>query len=138
MPSGLLRKIKAAQADADKIHEEARRQADTTLKEADLEIKDRLYRMKNDFDAETKETIRFRNIEFNFKSEYNANELAVSLLGGKMAYPSYVILDENFNLAAAPVQSYLTPAQLLPILEQYVDQTELNDGREDKKRGSAF
>jgi ribonuclease Y len=49
-------KVKAAEAEASRLLEDSRRKAETLLKEADLEIKDRLFKMKSDFDAETKET----------------------------------------------------------------------------------
>ena len=49
-------KVKTAQAEAGQIIQEARHRADTLLKEADLEAKDRLLEMKNEFDTETKET----------------------------------------------------------------------------------
>jgi ribonuclease Y len=49
-------KIKAAEGEASLLIIDSKRKADTLLKEADLEIKDRLFKMKSDFDAETKET----------------------------------------------------------------------------------
>ena len=49
-------------------------------------------------DAETKDTLHFRDKNFVFRSEYKANELALSLLGGKMGYPTTVFLDEKMNL----------------------------------------
>jgi ribonuclease Y len=49
-------KVKAAEAEASHLLEDSRRQAETLLKEADLEVKDRIFKMKSDFDAETKET----------------------------------------------------------------------------------
>ena len=52
----LTRKMKEAEGEAAKICEEARRHSETLLKEADLEVKDKLFKMKSDFDAETKET----------------------------------------------------------------------------------
>lgn len=52
----LTRKIKDAEAAAAKIIEEAQRHSESLLKEADLEVKDKLFKMKSDFDAETKET----------------------------------------------------------------------------------
>jgi ribonuclease Y len=52
----LTRKIKDAELEAAKISGEAIRRSETLLKEADLEIKDKLFNMKSDFDAETKET----------------------------------------------------------------------------------
>lgn len=71
--------------------------------------------------AETRDTIRFRDKEFKYIAEYKANELAISLLSGKMGYPSYVLLDEQFALMTAPVQSYLVKEDLMPILKFYGD-----------------
>lgn len=51
----LTRKLKDAESEAAKILGEAERRAQTLLKEADLEIKDKLFNMKSDFDTETKE-----------------------------------------------------------------------------------
>ena len=55
---GLLdkQKVKAAHSDAAQIIQEARHKADALLKEANLEAKDRLLKMKNEFDNETRET----------------------------------------------------------------------------------
>ncbi len=52
----ITQKVKAAEAEASRLLADARRQADTFLREADLEVKDRLFKMKSDFDTETKET----------------------------------------------------------------------------------
>ncbi len=49
-------KAQAAQLQAERILEDARQRADALLKEASLEAKDRLLKMKNEFDNETKET----------------------------------------------------------------------------------
>ncbi len=49
-------KIKAAEGEASLLIIDSKRKAETLLKEADLEIKDRLFKMKSDFDGETKET----------------------------------------------------------------------------------
>jgi len=49
-------KIKAAEGEASRIIDDANRKAETLLKEADLEVKDRLFKMKSEFDTETKET----------------------------------------------------------------------------------
>jgi ribonuclease Y len=49
-------KIKAAESESNRIVEEARHRRDTLIKEAELEAKDILFRMKSDFDSETKET----------------------------------------------------------------------------------
>ena len=91
----------------------------TTFKEADVikYINENYYPVK--LNAETKDTIHFRDKEFKYVADYKANELAVSLLSGKMGYPSYVLLDEQFGLLTQPIQSYLEKDDLLPILIFY-------------------
>lgn len=80
------------------------------------------YMMKNYYcvklDAETKDTIHFRDKIFVYKPEMKANEIALSLLSGKMGYPSAVFMDEKFNMLTL-VQSYLTPPQLMPMLKYF-------------------
>jgi len=49
-------KIKAIEADAQRIISDAGRQSETLLKEAKLDIQDQLFRMQSDFDKDTKET----------------------------------------------------------------------------------
>ncbi len=49
-------KIKSSEAEAEKKIRDAERKADTILKEAELDAKDLLFKMKGDFDSETKET----------------------------------------------------------------------------------
>jgi thioredoxin-related protein len=91
----------------------------TTFKEAEVAqfLNENFYPVK--LNAETKDTIRFRDKEFRYIPEYKANELAVSLLNGKMGYPSYVLLDEKFTMMTPPVQSYLTKENLMPILDYF-------------------
>ena len=52
----LAEKLKAAEGEAEKILRDASRKSETLIKEANLEIKDRLFKMKSEFDTETKET----------------------------------------------------------------------------------
>jgi thioredoxin-related protein len=68
--------------------------------------------------AEQKEDILYKDKIFKYKSEYKANELAVSLLNGQMSYPSTVFLDENMNMLTI-VPGYLTPKDLNPILKYF-------------------
>lgn len=49
-------KLKAVESEADRIIDDSKRQAETILKEAELEAKDILFNLKNEFDAETRET----------------------------------------------------------------------------------
>ena len=91
----------------------------STFKEPEVVkfINENFYAVK--LNAETKDTIRFREKEFKYVAEYKANELAISLLSGKMGYPSYVLLDEKFSMLSQPVQSYLTKEDLMPIITYY-------------------
>lgn len=91
----------------------------TTFKEEEVVkfINANFYPVK--LNAETRDTIYFRDKEFKYVTEYKANELAISLLSGKMGYPSYVLLDEQFSLLSPAVQSYLTKEDLMPILTFY-------------------
>jgi len=77
---------------------------------------DNYYAVK--LNAETKDTIRFRDKVFVFKPEFKANELAVSLLNGKMGYPSFVIMDDKYTLLQ-PLSGYQTTEELLPVLKFY-------------------
>ncbi len=52
----LSQKIRTAEDEAARILNESKRQSENLIKEANLEVKDRLFKMKSDFDAETKET----------------------------------------------------------------------------------
>jgi ribonuclease Y len=52
----ITQKVKAAEAEASRLLTDSRHKADTLIREADLEVKDRFFKMKSDFDAETKET----------------------------------------------------------------------------------
>jgi ribonuclease Y len=49
-------KVKAAEGEATRVLKDSKRKAENILKEADLEVKDRLFKMKSEFDAETEET----------------------------------------------------------------------------------
>ncbi len=50
------RKMESAKEEAARMLADAGRKVETLLKEADLEVKDRRFKMKSEFDAETKET----------------------------------------------------------------------------------
>ena len=52
----VFEKIKSAEEEALRILNDAKRKSETFLKEAKIESKDILYKMKAEFDAETKET----------------------------------------------------------------------------------
>jgi thioredoxin-related protein len=91
----------------------------STFKEPEVVkyINDNYYAVK--LDAETKDTIRFQDKEFKFIPEYKSNEIAISLLSGKMGYPSYVFLDESFTLMSGPVQGFLQKNDMMAYLTYF-------------------
>lgn len=70
------------------------------------------------FNAEGKDSIQFRDHTFHFNQQYKSHDFAISLLQGKMSYPSTAFLDEELNLLTV-VPGYLTPDQLSPILDYF-------------------
>lgn len=75
--------------------------------------------------AEENRTFYFKDKTFKFDSNYKANELALSLLGAKMSYPSIVFLDEKFNLITV-VQGFQTADEFKVILSYIADKHYLN------------
>ena len=81
-------------------------------------INEKFYAVK--FDAETKDSVLFKDKYFQFKPEYKSNELAALLMNGKMSYPTSVYLDGESNLIG-PVPGYLTAEQFLPVLKYFAE-----------------
>ena len=80
------------------------------------ELNEKFYAVK--LDAEQKEDIIFNDATFSFKGygRRGSHQLAFALLDGRMSYPSFVLLDENFNrVMLAP--GYKTPEKLMPQLK---------------------
>lgn len=82
------------------------------------------------FNAESNVEVNFKgntytNPNFNpakTKSRNGTHEFtrAIAPVGGKIAYPTIVYMDENLNILT-PVQGYLQPAQIMPILSYFGD-----------------
>lgn len=72
------------------------------------------------FNAETKDSILYKDKYYQYKTEYKSNELAAILLNGQMSYPTSVYLDGQSN-PIGPVPGYLTADQLLPILRYFAE-----------------
>ena len=49
-------KVRAAEKETSRILKDAKLRSETLIKEAKLDVKDRLFKMKGEFDAETKDT----------------------------------------------------------------------------------
>jgi thioredoxin-related protein len=90
----------------------------TTFKNSDVirALSDDFYAVK--FDAEIKETITYNGEDYVFKNEGRrpSHQLAQALLDGRMAYPSFVYLDEQLR-KIMPSPGYKKPIQLLTELE---------------------
>ena len=52
----VAQKVKAAEKETSRILKDAKLRSETLLKEANLEVKDKLFRIKSEFDTETKDT----------------------------------------------------------------------------------
>ena len=90
-------------------------------------------------DAETGDTFHYDNHIFTNPKPHQrgyANELATSLLEGKMSYPTTVYMDENFARLSM-LQSYATPVDLLPILKYFVSEKYKTMSFDDFKKSEA-
>lgn len=70
------------------------------------------------FNAESKNQVVFGNKKYGFNPAYNANDLAVYLLGGRMGYPTTVLLSA-LDAQPAPLSGYLKPSQLEPPVKYF-------------------
>lgn len=74
-------------------------------------------------DAETADTFHFKDHKFFNPQPHTkgyTNELASSLLDGKLGYPTTVYMDEKFERLTY-VQSYVTATDLMPILKYFAE-----------------
>jgi thioredoxin-related protein len=74
-------------------------------------------------DAETADTFHFKGHDFYNEKPHTrgyTNELASSLLDGKLGYPTTVYMNENFERLTF-VQSYVSAADLMPILKYFAE-----------------
>jgi thioredoxin-related protein len=74
------------------------------------------------FDAETFDTVAFNNVSFVNKNAPGTNravhDFAISILDGKLLYPSIVFLSENINRIQT-VTGYHQAAQFEPIMKYF-------------------
>lgn len=88
-------------------------------------INEHYYAVK--FNTELEGPITVKDSTYKINPAYGRNgthELAVRLLNGKLSYPTFVFLDERFNILS-PVPGYQKPDQIEPILKYFGDQTYL-------------
>ena len=84
-------------------------------------INEHFYAVK--MDAETKEAIAYKGNLYEYK-QYNAkagyNTLAVSLLGSKLSFPSFVVLNKN-EVKKGTIAGFKTPTGLIRELKSYIE-----------------
>ena len=83
--------------------------------------------------AETRDTIHFFDKLFVYEPENKTNSLASSLLSNQMSYPSFVMLDEKFNMLS-PLPGYQTPDQLMRVVRYFGDNIYLTKKWDDYSR----
>ncbi len=90
----------------------------TTFKNPEIVkyINKKFYAVK--LNAETRDTINFKGKEYTYQGKYRANGIAIEMLKGRMAYPSFVILDEKADILQ-PIPGFKSTKDLQPILEYY-------------------
>lgn len=75
------------------------------------------------FNTEKEGPITVGDSTYRVNMKYGRNgthELAVELLQGKMSYPTFVFLDERFNMLS-PLPGYQTPDQIEPVLRFFAE-----------------
>jgi thioredoxin-related protein len=77
-------------------------------------MNEKFYAVK--LNAERQDSIRFVGKMFGYVPDYKANMLAVELMGGRMSYPTTVILDENYQ-NPQPIPGYLDVPTIEKILK---------------------
>jgi thioredoxin-related protein len=92
----------------------------TTFKEPEVVeyMNEHFYAVK--MDAESKDPIAFKETLYEYKM-YNGkgyNELAVNLLGGKMSFPTFVVLSKR-EVKIGSIKGYQNKTQMLAALKQY-------------------
>ncbi|NDC40258.1 MAG: DUF255 domain-containing protein [Chitinophagia bacterium] len=72
------------------------------------------------FNAERRDTFRFLGTQYYFDPEKRVNTLAFNLLGGKLSYPTSVIMEERYQ-NPQPIPGYLDVNQMELILRFFGD-----------------
>lgn len=79
-------------------------------------INEHYYAVK--FNAESTESVTLGNKKYDFNPAYNANDLAVYLLSGRMGYPTTVLM-ASLDAQPAPLSGYLKPSELEPPVKYF-------------------
>ena len=79
-------------------------------------INEHYYAVK--FNAESTESVVLGNKKYSYNPAYNANDLAIFLLSGRMGYPTTVLL-ASLDAQPAPLSGYLKPSELEPPVKYF-------------------
>jgi len=77
------------------------------------------------YNAESQQEVVWNQNHYNYKPEYQANEFAVTLLNGQLAYPSGVIINEKQKVLTQ-VPGYQNAAMLVEILSYFGNNSHLS------------
>ena len=89
-------------------------------------INENFYAVK--LDAENRDSVSILGRHYYFLEHARVNELAYSLLDGRMEYPSTVYLDERMNLLTI-VPGYITPEKMEVLLHYFVEEAYKTPGQ---------
>lgn len=85
------------------------------------------------FDAETKDTIKFRDTVYVNNGQYGkAHSLAYKLLGGRLSYPTIVYIDREGH--PNPVPGFMKPEEIIPLLVFFSEDIYKNSNFKDFER----
>lgn len=81
-------------------------------------INEKFYPVK--VDAETRQTIAWKNKQFAFNPEAKMNDFTLYLTNGQLSFPTTVIIT-SLNEAPATIPGYMAPDEIEPILKYFGD-----------------
>lgn len=93
-------------------------------------INENYYAVK--LDAESQKDINVGGKTYKYNAQNRVNEAAVTLLQGKMSYPSIVYLDEKFNMIQ-PIPGYMEARQFHEVITFLGDNHHKKESFEDYK-----
>lgn len=79
-------------------------------------INDHFYPVK--LDAETKETVQWRNKNFDFNENIKVNDFSLFVTNGDLSFPTTVIYPSTLE-APATVPGFMSPDEIEPILKYF-------------------
>jgi thioredoxin-related protein len=91
-------------------------------------LNEKFYSVK--FNAEMTGNVIFKDRVYKYSDQYRSNELAVTMLGGKMSYPTVVYLDEKLNVIQ-PVPGYVDAAEFDKIIHFFGENQHTKMGYEE-------